>query len=612
MTPTMWFALLALALPLSLVMLGRLRMDVAALLTLSALGLAQYFGLGILGKPNTPADTILALSGFSQPVIATLIGLFILSQALTANGMMQWIGQQLTRLGGSSETRLIFLFSLSAALLSLLMNNVAVGALLLPSAMQVSRRASLAPSKLLIPIAFGTALGGMATYFTTSNIVLSNLLINSSPPQKGLSFQDFFPVGGLIALAGIAYLTLFGRRLLPNRQPGPEQILARRSSAELENFYALGERLWEGRVTPKSPLSGQSLQHSRIGELLGIVVVAIWRKQQAIFTPAADEIIQPEDMLLMVGNQQRIQQVSQWGIEIGREKENVSLSRFDVCLAEIILAPHSNYEGKTVKTMNFRRKYGFTAVALLRRGRSYRTDVGILPLEAGDALLMIGPPARLRDLRLNQDIIVLEAEPPTPEIPRKRALLGALLLLGAIAASLAGLPAYLAVLSAAILAVLAGLLSMQEAYRAIEWQVIFFIAGMSVASLAMVNTGLAALAAQNAIRLLANSGPLGLVSAVFFLSAGLTQLMGSQATAFVIGPIAISAATHLGANPQAIALSAAIGCSTCFLTPTSHPVNVIMMNPGNYRFGDFARVGLGLIILTFFMLLAGLLLFWNL
>jgi len=612
MTLSMWMTLAVILLPLTLVTLGRWRGDVAALLMISALGLAQYFGLGILGKPHTPTDAILAISGFSQPVITTLIGLFILTQTLTANGMMQWVGLQITRLGGNAETRLIFLFTTSAALLSLLMNNVAVGALLLPGAMQVARRANLPPSKLLLPIAFGTALGGMATYFTTSNIVLSNLLINSAPPQTGLTFQDFFPIGGLIALAGIAYLTLFGRRLLPNRQPGPEQLLARRSSAELENFYALGERLWEGRIAPNSPLAGQSLQHSRIGELLGIVVVAIWRKQQAIFNPEAAETMQPGDMLLMVGNQQRIQQLSQWGIELGREKETVSLSRFDVCLVEIILAPHSDYEGKTIKTMNFRRNYGFTAVALLRRGRSYRTDVGILPLEPGDALLMIGPPARLRDLRANPDIISLEPEPPTPTVPRKRAIFSALLLLAAVAASLMGLPAYLAILAAASLALLLGLLPMQEAYRAIEWQVIFFVAGMSAASLAMVNTGLAALAAQIAVRLLAGSGPLGLASAVFLLSAGLTQFMGSQATAFVIGPIAISAAIHLGAAPQAIALAAAIGCSASFLTPTSHPVNLIMMNPGSYRFGDFARVGLGLMALTFLTLLAGLILFWHL
>jgi di/tricarboxylate transporter len=612
MTLSMWITLLIIFLPLTLVMLGRWRIDVAALLMMAALGLAQFFGWGILGKPQTPADAILAIAGFSQPVIITLIGLFILTQALTANGMMQWMSQQMMRLGGGTEGRLIFLFAGSAALLSLLMNNVAVGALLLPGAMQVSRRTRLPPSKLLIPIAFGTALGGMATYFTTANIILSNLLINASPPQAGLDFRSFFPVGGLIALVGILYLAIFGRHLLPSRQPGPEQMLARRSSAELERLYALGERLWLGRVAAHSPLAGQSLQQSRIGELLGIVVVAIWRKRQAIFNPSAAEVIQPGDMLLLMGNEQRVQRLSQWGVEIGREKENVSLSHFNVSLVEVVLAPHSSYEGKTLKALNFRRAYGFTAIALMRRGRSYRTDVGTLPLEAGDSLLMMGPSSRLRDLRANPEIILLEVEAPVPLVPRKRALFSLLLLLGAVAASVMGMPAYLAILSAASLALLLNLLPVQEAYRAIEWQVLFFIAGMSAASRAMVNTGLAALAAESVVRLLTGSGSLELAGAVFLLSAALTQFMGSQTTAFVIGPIAISAALHLGLAPQPIALAAAIGCSASFLTPTSHPVNLIMMNPGNYRFGDFARVGLGLMALTFLTLLAGLVLFWHL
>jgi len=598
--------------PLLLVLFDRWRADMAALFMIVGLGLAQFFGLGLLGRPHTPADTLLVLSGFSQPVVITLIGLFILTQALTANGIMLWIGQRLSDIGAGSETRLVLLFTVTAALLSLLMNNVAVGALLLPSAMQVAQRAKIKPSKLLIPIAFGTALGGMATYFTTANIVLSNLLVSANPPQQPLDFRSFFPTGGLVALAGIAYLALFSRRLLPARKPGPEQRLARHGAAELENLYALGERVWEGRVIPASSLDGKKLRFSRIGEKLGIAVIAIWRGRQAIFPPNADEVLHSGDVLLMVGRRERVSQLADWGIQLGRDTQPISLSHFNVKLVELILAPHSSYEGRTIKAMNFRRKYGFTAVALLRRGRSYRTDVGDMPLEQGDALLMIGLPQRVRDLRNNPDLIILEPDAEVTAVPRKRALASLLLLLGAVAASLAGLPAYLAVLAAAALALLFGLLPMQDAYRSIEWQVVFFIAGMYAASLSMVNTGLAGLVGRSVIQMIANGGGLGLVAVVFLLSAGLTQFMGSQATAFVVGPIAISAALHLGTNPQAIAVAAAIGCSASFLTPTAHPVNLIMMNPGNYRFGDFFRVGLGLLLVTFAVLLAGMVLFWHL
>ncbi|MDX9991940.1 MAG: SLC13 family permease [Anaerolineales bacterium] len=612
MTLPMWFSLAILAVPLLLVMLDRWRVDTAALFMIVALGLAQFFGMGVLGRAGSPAEALFAISGFSQPVVMTLIGLFILTQALTANGVMQWVGQRLTQIGGSSESRLIFLFTLTAALLSLLMNNVAVGALLLPSAMQVARRAAIKPGKLLIPISFGTALGGMATYFTTANIVFSSLLAIATPPQAALDFRSFLPVGGLVALAGIAYLTLFGRRLLPDRDPDPEQIIARRASSELEGLYSIGERLWEGKVSPTSSLVGKNLKSSRIGENLGIAVIAIWRGRQALFTPEASEIIQANDIFLLVGREERIAQLSELGVTFGREAESFSISKFNTRLVELILTPHSNYEGKSIKEMNFRRAYGFTAVALLRRGRSYRTDLGDMRLELGDSLLMIGRPERLRDLRANSDIIILEPDPNTRAIPRRRAVTSILILLGAVAASLAGLPAYLAVLAAALLAILLGLLPIQEAYRSIEWQVIFFIAGMYAVSLATINTGLTSLVGQYVTGLIANSGPLGLAGAAFLLSAGLTQLMGSQATAFVIGPIAISAAIQLGANPQAIAVAAAIGCSASFLTPTAHPVNLIMMSPGNYHFRDFSRIGFGLLLVTFLTLMVGMVLFWNL
>lgn len=610
MTVEMLFVAAVIAIPLLLVMAGRWRVDLAALFMIVVLGLAQFLGMGVLGNTNSPQQTLLAISGFSQPVVVTLIGLFILTQTLSSNGVMLWLGQRLAAAGANSEMRLIFLFTFAAAMLSLLMNNVAVGALLLPSAIQVASKAHIRPSKLLIPIAFGTALGGMATYFTTANIVLSDLLTSANPPQAPLGVLSFAPVGGLAAVAGIAYLTLFGRRLLPNREPGPEQALARRGSDELENLYALGERLWEARVLTNSAYRGRTLKQARIGERFGLAVIAIWRGRQAIFTPEAMEVLQPNDVLLLVGREERVMKLTSLGLQIGREEKTISA--FDVSLLELILEPHSAYVGKTIKQMNFRRKYGFTVVALMRRGRSHRTDVGDLPLELGDSLLMIGSSERVRDLRLNPDVIILEPEPSTHAVPRRRALVSIAVFLSAIVLSLLGLPVYLAVLAAAVLALLLGLLSIQQVYRSMEWQVIFFIAGMYVASRGMVNTGLAAFIGRNALEVLGNHGPLGLASAAFLLSSLLTQVMGSQATAFVVGPIAISAALHLGSNPQAIAVATALGCSASFLTPLAHPVNLIMMSPGNYRFSDFARVGLGLMLVVFAALLVGMVLFWKL
>jgi di/tricarboxylate transporter len=610
MTPEMWLLAAVIVLPLLMVIAGRWRVDTAALFMIVALGLAQFLGLSILGEPGLPQGSLLAISGFSQPVVITLLGLFILTQTLSHNGVMAWLGQRLAAASQNSETRLVFLFTSASALLSLLMNNVAVGALLLPSVIQVTRKARIKPSKLLIPVAFGTALGGMATYFTTANIVMSNLLTAAEPPQHPLGVLSFLSTGGLIALAGIAYLTFFSPRLLPDRDPAPEQAIARRASDELEDLYSLGERLWEARLTPQCRLAGKTLKQARIGERFGLAVVAIWRGKEAIFTPDAAEKILAQDILLIVGREDRANLLADIGFKIGQEVKTIS--KFETTLIELILAPHSAYAGKTIKQLNFRRKYGFTVIALLRRGRSHRTDVGDIPLELGDSLLMIGSSERVRDLRINPDLIVLEPEPSRRAIPRRRAVISILVFFGAISLSLAGLPIYLSVLAAALLAILLGLLPIQEVYRSIEWQVIFFIAGMYVASLGMVHTGLAGIVGRAVIGFLGGSGPLGLSGAAFLLSAGLTQFMGSQATAFVVGPIAISAAIHLHTDPQAIAVSTAIGCSASFLTPMAHPVNLIMMSPGNYRFGDFFRVGAGLFLIVFLILTAGMVWFWRL
>ncbi len=606
----MWFVAAVILLPLSLVVLNRWRVDVAALFMIVALGVAQFLGFKILSDEGPLQQGLAPISGFSQPVVIILIGLFILTRTLAYNGVIVWLGQRLARVAANSEARLIFLFVLTSALLSLLMNNVAVGALLLPSAMDVVRRSRVRASRLLIPIAFGTALGGMVTYFTTANIVVSNLLTVAQPPQRPLGILSFVPTGGLIATAGIAYIVWFGRRLLPVREPGPEQAMARRPSTELEDLYAVGERLWEARVQDASPLTGLTLQRCGIGEKLGIVVAAMRRGNHAFFVPLLSEVIQPADTLLVVGREERVSKLADFGLQL--RPETHTLTTFGITLLESVLAPHSAYVGKTLKDLGFRNRYGFAAIALLRRERSYRTDVAHLSLELGDSLLMVGPQDRLRDLRLNPNLIILEPDPATRAVPRRRAVLSILLFLTSVVLSLAGLPIHLSVLAAALLAILLRLLPVEEIYRSIEWQVIFFIAGLYVASLGMVHTGLAGLIGHTAIGLLGNAGPLGLAASAFWLSAALTQVMGSQATAFVVGPIAISAAIHLNTNPQAIAVAAAIGCSASFLTPFAHPVNLIMLSPGNYRFGDFFRVGAGLMLVTFLALLAGMVLFWRL
>jgi di/tricarboxylate transporter len=606
------FVLIIITIPLLLMISGRLRMDIAALLIAVGLGLGQFAGLQILADAGQPKDAVIAISGFGQPVIITLVGLFILTHALERSGVTRWIARRLIRIGGSSESRLIALFAATTAFLSLFMNNLAAGALILPSAMEVARRTGVKPSKLLIPVAYGSLLGGVATYFTTANIIASNLLGIAQPPQAPLRVFDFTPVGGLIALAGILFLALFGKRLLPDRQPSAEQSMTRLTGSELEEIYQIGERLWEAKVLPESPLAGESLAQSEIGTQLGVEVAAIWRNRVAILTPTADESILVDDILLLVGREERVCLLQEQGLKIGREDGSSHISEMGVTLIEAILSPRSKSVGRTLKELDFRKRYGFTVVALRRPDRTYRTNVGDIPLALGDSLLLVGARRRVPALENSSDFIVLQPSLSDQPVNRRQVFLTVGTILAAIIASLIGVPVYLAVLLGAILVVLGGVLKIEDAYQAVEWQAVFLIAGMYAASLALVETGLAAGLGRLMVQLSSPFGALGLAAGAYLMTALLTQVMGGQVTALVTGPVAISAAIHMGVSPQAIAVATAIGCSASFFTPLAHPVNIMMIAPANYTFRDFFHIGWRLTILSFIMLLIGMALFWGL
>lgn len=429
MTPDQWLLLTIIVVPLILTAANRLRMDLAALLMAVILGILQFSGLGMLGPANAPADTIKIISGFSQPVVITLISLFIITRALEKSGVTSAIAHFIVKIGGNSEASLIALLTTTTAGLSLFMNNVAAGALVLPSALEVSRRTGIKPGKLLIPVAYGSLLGGMATYFTTANIIMSDLLTITQPAQLPLRFLDFTPTGGLIALVGIGLIALCAKFILPDSQP--EQL-------------------------PLIPANSPDVLPALCPNALWIVIITV----------------------------------------------------------------------------------------------------------------------------------------------------------AAVAASIAGVPVYLSMLTAAVLVLLCNFISMPEAFRAIEWQTIFLIAGMYVVSLSIVQTGLAALLGARVLAFTQHLGGLGLAATAYLLAMLINQFIGGQITAYIIGPMILSAAIHMGVNPQAIAVATAIGCSSAFLTPIAHPVNILMMAPGGYKFSDFLRAGWLLTLITFAVLMIAMKLFW--
>jgi di/tricarboxylate transporter len=601
LTSSEWLLLAIIGGALVLILSNRLRTDVVSLLVMIALG-----ATGIL-----PVEATFA--GLSQPVIITVFSLFVLARALEETGVVQWIGDRLRLLGGASETRLILAVMLVAIALSFFMNLVAVGALLLPATLQAARDSNIRPSKLLIPLSFGALLGGTATYFATANLLVNSVLRTAG--YVPLAPTDYISTGLPIIILGMLYMAVIGRRFLPVRDTATMQASARSLSRNLYETYELEDRLWEFLVPPWTRLANTTLRESRIGEELGVTVLGIWRGHSAILTPEPDEVILPGDYLLILGREDRVNALRGWGLRLGRPdgaRHYDPEHDYAVDLTEVVIPPRSTIVGKTLIDLRFRSKYGLTTVALWRGGRSYRTDVGKFPLQVGDALLMVGTPAQIRTVAQESDYVVLRSgHAARPRKPDKAPLALAIFAAAVIASLLQIVPPAEALLVGALAAILTGCLNIDEAYRAVEWRVIFTIAGMLPLSTALATTGLADRLGGFLVGVVAPYGDLVFLGVLYVLVMLITQGLSAQVTAVVGGTIAISAAAQVGVDPRLAALVTAAACSSGFLTQVSHPVNVLMVAPGGYRPSDFPRVGAGLVIVVFAALMIGLVVVWG-
>lgn len=579
---------------LALIAFTRLRIDLIALLVLLMVALAQL----------VPANA--ALSGFSSSVVITIIGLLVITNGLEQTGVMQWAARQLHAYGRGSEVKLIALVMSAGAAVSLLMNNVAAGAVLLPAVLQVSRESGVAASKLMIPLAFGVTLGGMATYFTTANILMSELLI--AQDIAGLGMLDFLPVGSMIVAAGLLYMLLAGRHLLPDRASLTQSF----HPVDLRDTYGLADALWLARVLPGSRLAHKTVQESDINAELGLTVAAVRRGRETIAIPKSNQMIYPADELLIVGREERLQQLLAWGIELIEGGARAAAGELPIEPIEIMIAPRSNAIGKTLSQMKLNRDAGLLAMALWRDGRSYRTDVRKMPLQVGDAILVVGQSSDIQNLSRNSNFILPAGEysaqtTDSSKAPYAVGITAIVLML----ALLNILPTPIAMLAGAAAMALTRCLRMEQFYAAVDWRTVFLVAGMLPLSLAITETGLADRVGAILELSLMDASPLLLFAVIALLTMLVVQVIGGQVSPLLVGPIAIKAALQMGIDPRAMAVAVAIACSMAFLTPISHPVNILMMGPGGYKFSDFSKVGLGMTLVTLVALLLGLSLLWR-
>jgi di/tricarboxylate transporter len=538
--------------------------------------------------------------GFSSDAVIILVAALVFTAGLSRSGVSRLMGGWLLRLTSHRPRLLTPLLTAAAALFSLVMNNIAAASVLLPGAGEAMQRRRISPSKVLMPLAFATQLGGMATLLTTSNIVVGEVLRQKGFRPFGL--MDFLPVGGTLALIGLVYLLVFGERLLPESSETEERLHSA-PARSLTDIYELGRRLTSVRILEKSPLAGTTLGRSGLANRLGAVVIAVVHpdgtRRRA---PEASLPLGAGDILVLDGVPPDAAVLGEAGLETIRVKRPLAyLSSQRVALVEGVVAPRSSLAGKTLQEVRFRGKYGGVSVLSVWRNGGFLapSELSTTALQFGDALLMQGPRTSLRHLGEEGDIVLLGgveggAEEKTGKTIVSVAILTATLILAA------AFPSRIApiLFAGAVATVLAGCLTSGEAYRLIDWRSVVLVAAMLPLGQALTRSGAASLLADAFIRMFHAQHAVALLAAFAALTALLTQVLpGGAATPLIVAPIAISTALHAGANPRAFAMAVALATSLSMLTPFSHPVNVLVMGPGGYRFRDYTRLGIPLVLL---------------
>lgn len=595
--------LIILAAAIAMFLSERFTVDLVAFLVLIALGLSRVL---------TPQEVF---SGFSDTAVITILSIFVLAHGLEVTGVAQYIGEFLVRSAGENETRLVITLMAAAAFMSLFMNNIAVASILLPATSSISQKSRVKLSRLLMPLAFGTLLGGTATLFTTTNIVVNGVLRASGYP--GFGVLDFAPVGIPLIVAGILYMALWGRRLLPTGPSLERMEVIQQAETDLLNMYQLNERLFRAGIPSGSALIDKKLAESSLRDKYGLNVIAVEREDRIFLAPSPDFIFQKGDVMLVQG---RLEEFRQRDVEPYleilpvRQYTEQELESASVTILEVVLSPRSQLIGQTLRESHVREKYDMTVLAVWNGERVIRTGLSDLRLAFGDSLLLQGPREKLALLRLDKDMIVLskEEEHHHRDTSKKTWLTAVIFALTIFAAALGRFSVSEVMLTGAIVMVMANIVTLEQAYRVIEWRIVFLVAGMLPLGLAMTQTGATSLFANALTSALHPFGPLALLLGLLALTVLLSQAMKGAAVSAVIAPIAIEAARQFNADPRAMAMGVALATSLAFVTPLGHPVNILMMGPGGYRFKDFFRVGLPLTIISFIVILIFLPIFWPL
>jgi di/tricarboxylate transporter len=544
----------------------------------------------------TPAE---GFNGFANPATVTVGAMFVISAGLFRAGAVNFLGRGLRRLARRSSTLMVLVMMLGVGSLSSFLNNTATVAIMIPVIMVVAQRVNTSPSKLLMPLAFASLLGGMCTVLGTSTNILASSMAETAGLEP-LSMFEFSRLGIIFFAVGVIYMMTIGRKMIPEH----------RTSGDLTRSFGLGDYLTELQLSDKSQLVGESLESAPLLEEFDIEVLQIIRGKD-LLRPTPKTVLREHDLLRVKGDVSTINELKEraeasLGMQI--KWQDSDLESKDTKLVEAVVGPSSPLAGRSLVESNPRKNYGVSVLAIRHHGALKHGELQNIKLMSGDTLLIEVPNSRIPYL-IQQRVFLVASKAGIPQFDLPKAAKGVAIVVSVItSAALGWLSIASAAAAGALLIVLSKCISMEEAYAAIEWNVLFLLAGMLALSIAMEKTGTSAMLAGGIVDVFGAMGPRALVAAFFGATMLLTSVMSNQATVALLIPVAITTAYSIDANPRTFIFAVMFAASSSFMTPVGYQTNTMIYGPGQYTFNDFLRVGTPLSLI--FWVLGTLLIPW--
>ena len=586
---------------------GKLRSDLVALCALVLL---------IVCNILTPEE---ALSGFSNPIVIMMVGLFVVGGAIFKTGLAKMISSKILRLAGKSELKLFILIMMVTAFIGAFVSNTGTVALMLPIVVSMAASANISPGRFLMPLAFASSMGGMATLIgTPPNLVVDEVLSNAG--FTDLSFFSFTPIGVICVLIGLVVLIPLSKFFLVKKEDGKDtKTTTGHSPKELAKKYQLSDNLYRIQIRPGSRIGGKKLQELNITQAYNLSILEIRRQSssQGRFLKTVDQSLagphtelQENDILYVFGPFEKVNQFAkEQNLELtdthvseyveGAEVEKLSVR--EIGIAEVLLMPDSKLINKVVKDSGFRDKYSVNILGIQRKGEYILNDIKDIKMHAGDILLIQGTWDSIARMSQKQSQWVVlgqpleEASKVTLDYKAPVAALIMVLMIAAMVFDFIPIPPVAAVIIAGILMVLTGCFrNVEEAYKTINWESVVLIAAMLPMSLALEKTGASNLISEKLVSGLGDYGPLVLMAGIYFTTSLLTMFISNTATAVLVAPSALQSAIAINVSPYPFLLAVTVGASMCFASPFSTPPNALVMSAGKYTFMDYVKVGLPL------------------